>query len=309
MKPELNPLLLRQLRKHWGSMDDIPTQLWPLLGAVSESYHHYEEDRKLVDRAMALSSQELLENNQDLQRKNEMLDAFVYRVGHDLKSPIHNLLALTQMLQELQPEETKGSIMFQKTIYNIVQTAERMNVRVADLLDLSRMELSLDAMQEELDVEAMLKVVQEELQSDIHKNNAVVEYDFSALPKLLSGRENLHSLMSNLLSNGIKYRSPDRDPVIRLETYHEDGYDVLKITDNGLGMDLEKNRQKLFGMFNRFHSHVPGTGVGLFIIKKIMDKVGGKINVESTVGVGTTFYVHYRHEMAVPKTSVVDVAG
>jgi signal transduction histidine kinase len=291
----LNPLLQRQLRKHLGKNTEISSELMPLLEAISEAYVHYENDRKLMDRAMELSSQELLSNNRTLQHKNEMLDAFVYRVSHDLKAPVNNLLSLAAMLEELQAEQIASNIMVGKTVKSITDTAQRMNMRINDLLDLSRIEQFLDAELEEIELQSMLGQVRHDLEQEIENSKAVIHSDFSRAPTVRGGRENTNSLLSNLLSNAIKYRASDRPPEVTIATSRTPTHTVLKIADNGMGIDLQKHGAKLFGMFNRFHTHVAGTGVGLFIIKKIIDKAGGTIHVESTVGIGTTFIIHFPH--------------
>jgi signal transduction histidine kinase len=134
-----------------------------------------------------------------------------------------------------------------------------------------------------------------DLQHEIENSNAVIQSDFSLAQTIRGGRENTNSLLSNLLSNALKYRAPERPPIVTITTDHTPTHTILKIADNGLGIDLQKHGAKLFGMFNRFHSHVAGTGVGLFIIKKIIEKAGGSIHVESTVGIGTTFIIHFPH--------------
>ena len=295
MTTQLHSLLQRQLRKHLDIQGELPTELLPLLSAISASYEHYEGDRKLMDRAMEISSAELMEKNQSLLQKNQMLDAFVYRVSHDLKNPITNILALSSMLAELQAESIAANPMLGRVIKNINDTAERMQVRVHDLLDLSRIEQSLAAPEEAVDVALTLQQVQKDLEIEMLAAQATISTDFEQAPKIWIAHENLYSLLSNLVGNAIKYRHPDRAAHITLETQESADGTILKISDNGLGIDLAKNGEKLYGMFNRFHSHVPGTGVGLFIIKKIIEKSGGSIAIESTVGIGTQFTIRLPH--------------
>jgi len=103
-------------------------------------------------------------------------------------------------------------------------------------------------------------------------------------------RKNLRSIFYNLVSNAIKYRHANRNPIISLRTYHEKEFIVLKIEDNGLGIK-EEDYHKLFEMFKRLHSHVEGSGIGLAIVKRIIENYGGKINVSSKLGEGTTFKI------------------
>jgi signal transduction histidine kinase len=93
-----------------------------------------------------------------------------------------------------------------------------------------------------------------------------------------------------LLSNALKYSSPDRKPEVKIVSYQEKEFTILQVSDNGLGLSKE-NQSKIFGMFKRVHQHVEGSGIGLYIIKKMIENVGGKIEVKSEVGKGTTFKV------------------
>nr|WP_246853552.1 ATP-binding protein [Rufibacter aurantiacus] len=99
--------------------------------------------------------------------------------------------------------------------------------------------------------------------------------------------------MYNFISNAIKYRSPQRTPLIRITSKKEGDFCVLTVEDNGLGIDASQ-QDKLFAMFQRLHDHVEGTGIGLYIVKKIIDNSGGKIEVESEKGKGSTFKVSFK---------------
>ncbi|MBX9851972.1 MAG: GHKL domain-containing protein [Cytophagaceae bacterium] len=104
----------------------------------------------------------------------------------------------------------------------------------------------------------------------------------------------LKSIIYNLLSNAIKYRSPQRNPIVEFKTEMSHDCLCLLIKDNGLGIDLQRNKQKLFSIFKRFHDHVEGAGIGLYTVKKLVEKFEGNIDVESEPGVGTTFRINFR---------------
>lgn len=290
---DFHPLLLRQLRKQFGSLDLVPESLYDFLDSVSKSYSHYEEDNQLLDRAMVMSNDELLENNRILERKNEMLDAFVYRVSHDLKTPTTNIQTMLGMFGEMQKEAIDANPMLSQIFNHIQKSADLLQIRIADLLEMSRMENALVQPNETIDLLKMIESVKEDLSLEIETSAATIDVDVSEAPTIISGRENIFSLLSNLLSNSIKYRSASRQPKVEIKTYFEADFTVLRFSDNGMGIDLEKNGNKLFGMFNRFHNHVAGTGVGLYIVKKIIENAGGKILVESELEKGTTFYIHF----------------
>jgi signal transduction histidine kinase len=97
----------------------------------------------------------------------------------------------------------------------------------------------------------------------------------------------------NLLSNALKYRHPDRAPDVQLTYLRHDQHPLLRVQDNGLGLDLTQGTDKLFGMFQRLHTHVEGSGIGLYMVKKVVDNSGGRIEVASQLGEGTTFTVFF----------------
>jgi signal transduction histidine kinase len=138
----------------------------------------------------------------------------------------------------------------------------------------------------------VLTEVRQDLQAQIREAGAFIE-EHLPCPAVRFSRKNLKSILYNLLSNAVKYRSPDRAPHVRLSCRTEEGYYVLTVADNGLGMDMSQE-EKIFALFKRLHAHVEGTGIGLYIVKKIVENAGGRIEVESQVGVGSTFRVYLK---------------
>ena len=114
-----------------------------------------------------------------------------------------------------------------------------------------------------------------------------------AYATLLFSAKNLRSVVYNLLSNALKYRHPERAPAVRLSYQAIGDYQVLAVQDNGLGLDLAQGQERLFAMFQRLHTHVEGTGLGLYMVKRMVENAGGRIEVQSQLGKGTTFSVYF----------------
>jgi signal transduction histidine kinase len=106
-------------------------------------------------------------------------------------------------------------------------------------------------------------------------------------------RKNIRSILQNLISNAIKYRSPDRDPIIKIRTEKINDYILLQISDNGMGIK-EEDKFKVLEMYHRLHGNIEGTGVGLGIVGKIVNNNGGKIEIESELGKGSTFRIYLK---------------
>jgi signal transduction histidine kinase len=293
MTENLHRLLARQVRKHL--QEPISPEVQQLLSAINESYEHYDRDRQLLDRAMELSSAELLDKNEELNEKNMALDSFVYRVSHDLRSPANNIHSMVRMLRELlDPQQL--SPMQSKVLANLEKSCETLDERLKNLLDMTRIEKRQDEMLLELPLAGLVEEAGMALRQEITRSGAVLDLQCSGFDSLIMGKENALSLFTNLISNAIKYRSPDRPPLIRIATSIEQGQAVMTVSDNGMGMDLEKDGQRLFGMFNRLHNHVEGSGVGLYLVKKILEANNATIRVESSVGKGTTFVILLPHD-------------
>ena len=106
----------------------------------------------------------------------------------------------------------------------------------------------------------------------------------------------LDSVLMNFITNAVKYKDPERDPIVKLSLEQCDNYTVLSITDNGLGIDLERYGEKLFGMYKTFHDNPDARGIGLYITKNQVEAMNGKITVSSNPGKGTTFNIHFNEK-------------
>jgi signal transduction histidine kinase len=134
--------------------------------------------------------------------------------------------------------------------------------------------------------------VRQDLTPQILETGAQIEINLDC-PQVNFSRKNLKSILYNLLSNALKYRSASRQPLVRISFDTEENYHLLTVEDNGLGMDM-RQEDKIFALFKRLHTHVEGTGIGLYIVKKMLENSGGKIEVDSQVGIGSTFKVYFK---------------
>jgi PAS domain S-box-containing protein len=238
-----------------------------------------------------LAQQELQAANRELQKINDDLDRFVYTASHDLKQPIINMGSIFgELMQDCQPRDPdheKLVSLFQKSL-------DQIHVTISDLAEIAKVQKNIHQEKEEIGLQALTQEVLLSLQDQVKATGARIEADFAAFPRLYFSRLNLRSIFYNLLSNAIKYQVPGRPPIVLLRTYQEDNFLVLAVTDNGLGINLEQNKNKLFQMFKRFHTHVPGTGLGLYIIHRIMQDNDGFVAVDSNLQVGTTFRIYFK---------------
>ncbi|QHT67309.1 PAS domain S-box protein [Rhodocytophaga rosea] len=266
------------------------------LAASNEELHSASEELLASNEELLEANQAVLESNQKLEASNQALtrintdlDNFIYTASHDLKAPIANIeglmLALIKKLTAkfLLDEEQH------RMLSMIAASIDRLKSTIASLTQIAKVqkggeEVETISIQRVIDeVELDLTKLLEATPVHIDKNIEIDEFRFA--------RKNLQSIFYNLLSNAVKYASPERRPQITIVTQKREDYVMIEVKDNGIGIS-ENNLQKLFTMFKRFHTHVEGTGIGLYIVKRIVENAGGKIGVESKLNRGTAFTIY-----------------
>ncbi|MGI4741201.1 MAG: response regulator [Janthinobacterium lividum] len=268
---------------------------------LRESLELVEETRREVSAKNAqlvaaneeieLRNAELATSNRQLARTNVDLDNFVYAASHDLKQPVNNLRGLFDELRRMaKPQEPIA-----KQMWQLVDDSLRvLTTIIADLATVVQVERQPTApAAEQVALADMAAEVRQTLHTQLLTTQADVQLDFTALPTVQYVPSNLRTILLNLLANAIKYRDPARQPHIQLRSSLVGGHPMLEVQDNGLGIDLAAHGQNLFQLFQRFHPHAaPGTGVGLFLVNRLVQANGGHIEVASQPGVGTTFSIY-----------------
>jgi PAS domain S-box-containing protein len=254
-----------------------------------------EKQQKIMIALSDVTSQadakiKLKEEKNDLHKMNKNLDTFVYSASHDLKAPINNIEGLVDHLENSIDcdDDCQELISMIKTSINKFKTI------LEDLSAIGRVQEEAKENIGFIEFKEMLEEVKFNLQETIEASHARIIDNFSKAPSIKISRNNLRSVLHNLVSNAIKYRSPDRIPEIRVSTSRANKkYILLKVSDNGLGIK-EEDKDKVFSMYKRLNKNVEGTGVGMAIVSRIIDNSGGKIEVESEVGKGSTFKVYFK---------------
>ncbi len=257
-------------------------------------------EQKQLAESLQRTSEELTASNHDLQAANQQLihinvdlDNFIYTASHDLKAPIANIEGLLLVLKRHLSPETMQQERVRGITDMIASSVERFKKTIANLTDITRLQKENGQAPSWVELPEMIGEIMLDLAPLIGETKAQVQVDVAGCPVISFQEKNLRSILYNLLSNALKYRSPEREPRVEVGCQSVPGYLLVWVSDNGLGIDLSKE-QKLFAMFGRLHTHVEGSGVGLYMVKKILDNAGGKIEVESQVGVGSTFRVYFK---------------
>ncbi|WP_237144833.1 sensor histidine kinase [Pontibacter pamirensis] len=252
------------------------------------AFHLQSQD--LLERSYKMN-RELDSRNRALVSANFDLDNFVYTASHDLKSPVSNIEGLLDELSEALAREPIDRGETNLIAQLMRSTIKRFTTTIRDLTTIVEIEkTSLGKEPEELDIYGAVETAKLNLHKQIAESGA--EIKVVSAERLFSGfsGKNFKSVIHNLLSNAIKYRSPDRRPEITVRMERIGGKTHLTVEDNGLGIPPDK-QDKVFTMFKRFHDHVEGSGLGLYIVKRMVDAANGQIQVRSTPGKGTAFLV------------------
>jgi signal transduction histidine kinase len=243
------------------------------------------------DQAQALNV-ELQTSNTQLTRTNIDLDNFIYTASHDLKSPITNieglLLALDQQLPAASRDQEVTSML--EMMHESVVRFKRTINHLSDVVKLQKEH-------EQSPADVLLAPVIEDIRLDLMplslQIGAHLEVEVDPALSVPFSPKNLRSVIYNLVSNALKYSHLGRKPLVRIWSHEETEHVVLSVQDNGLGLDAGQQAE-LFTMFRRLHTHVEGTGIGLYMVKRSVENAGGKVQVTSELGAGSTFSVYFR---------------
>ncbi|MDT0650735.1 PAS domain S-box protein, partial [Autumnicola edwardsiae] len=223
--------------------------------------------------------------------QNQRLRNFAHIVSHNLRSHSGNFGMLLDLYKQDHPEAAGNEILqllgtasenLKETVAHLNEVV-LMNTKVAE--NLHPINLNNAVNKATKNVSALSKEVNLKIVNDVN-----ADWEILGIPAYIE------SILLNFLTNGIKYRSPERESYINLSASKEENFIVLNIEDNGLGINLQKYGSKLFGMYKTFHHHKDARGIGLFITKNQVEAIGGKIEVESEVGKGTTFKLYLKYE-------------
>ncbi|MDJ0687598.1 MAG: PAS domain S-box protein [Xenococcaceae cyanobacterium MO_188.B32] len=275
----------------------ISNSLWGLLCVqqCSQSRQWTQDEIELLQHlvgqlTIALSQAELLESEitqrKELARSNAELEQFAYIASHDLQAPLQTVTNYVQLLQRRYQDRLDAS--GEKFIHYITDGVNRMRTQINDLLEYSRVGRQRSTFRT-TDCNLVLEQAIANLRSEIDKHQAVVTY-CSNLPTLIADSSQLVVLFQNLISNAIKYHS-QAIPSIKINAERQGDYWQFSVNDNGIGI-APQYKQRIFQIFQRLHTReeYPGTGIGLAICQKIVERHGGQIEVNSQLNKGSTFY-------------------
>jgi two-component system CheB/CheR fusion protein len=226
----------------------------------------------------------------ELTQSNNDLKQFTYITSHNLRAPLSNLSAALNIIDDLPVENPVLS----ELLKGLRISTNNLNQTVNDLIKILIIKDSPAIDKTELSFQSVYEGVLSQIKNIIESSKAQVTALFQEAPILIFNRSYLESIFLNLLTNAIKYRSPKRELRISLKTTQDDHFIKLDFEDNGLGIDMSQHKEKIFGLYQRFHDLPDSKGLGLYLVKSQVHSLGGTIGVESEIDVGTKFTIHFR---------------
>ena len=265
----------------WSSASDAKNQLM-YTSAIDIT------ERKKSENELLQSKQSLEAIAIKLQEQNRQLDEFAHIISHNLRSPVGNIKALIGLL------DANSTLLDYQQIFDKIKTvSSNLGETMNELMETLKVKTDTDIPRVEIRFKEIFDKVIQSLEGELIQNSASITFDFNDAPKIYYSKAYLESIFQNLLSNALKYSSPKRKPEIRVITSKVETGLELRVHDNGLGIDLAKHGNKLFGLHKTFHTHKDAKGVGLFLVKTQVEALGGSIKAESEIDRGTTFIIHF----------------
>ncbi len=248
---------------------------------LKESKEEIEKKNKLI----AKRSRKIDQQNKELHRYNEDLEQFTYSVSHDLRAPVRSIHSFLDLIDK--NIENKGVVLEYLQIAR--ENSTLLSNLLEDLLEYTRVGRSQVALVD-IDLNDIMTKVSRSLDSAIQNINA--EIIVNDLPEIKGHPSDIYLLFQNLVQNSLKFRSPERKPIISISAETSENFHTIVVSDNGIGIKSDY-LTKIFGVFQRVDNNKEGTGIGLAIVKKVIEHHNGELHVESVEKQGTTFYLKF----------------
>ena len=271
--------------EHW-----VRFSMVPVFDSENEHTHWISIQRDVTERKIQEKEKEQLIN--ELTQNNKDLRQFSYITSHNLRAPLSNLIGLLNLIDELPIENNE----LQQIIDGFSKSTFLLNETISDLGKVVIIRDNPSIEKQNILVLESLKNVFNQINILILNINPTFDLMISDTDSVYSNKAYFESILLNLLTNAIKYKSENLPLKITIKITETLDYSVLTFIDNGIGIDTEKYKEKLFGLYQRFHNYPDSKGLGLYLVKSQIESMGGQIAIESAINQGTTFTVKFKKE-------------
>ena len=305
-----NETLERMVKERTDEIAAQNEEIQTNLEAISKRNAELEEVKMIIEQKNRIievrnkglgveverQTKHLRQSNQELIRNINQLEQFSYTVSHNLRAPVARLMGLAGILRYSKNEQESRDI--QEKIYESSQDLDKI---LKDLVLTIEIKKEVNNALSEIELDQAIAKTLGTFREVIQVNQIVVTV-LSEVKRIRSIAAYIESIFHNLVSNAIKYRSMNKPPKIEISSSYQGDWIEIKVKDNGLGIDVDRNKRDLFNFYKRFHFHVEGRGLGLFLVKSQVELLGGTIQVESEVDVGTTFTIRLKNNLKTSET-------
>jgi PAS domain S-box-containing protein len=228
----------------------------------------------------------------ELTRNNKDLKQFSYITSHNFRAPLSNLTGLLNLLDDVPIENEE----LQEILNGFKRSTHLLNETIDDLVKVVIIKDNPSIQKEAVLVKEIFENVFFQLNNQINLYKPTIKIDIEEELHLTINKAYLESIVLNLMSNALKYRSLTKSPKLTIKAFENENAIILSVKDNGIGIDLKKNNEKIFGLYQRFHNYPDSKGLGLYLVKSQVEAMGGRIEVESQVNAGTQFTLTFKKE-------------
>ncbi|WP_298221817.1 PAS domain-containing sensor histidine kinase [Flavobacterium sp.] len=260
----------------------------PITNQEGEHSHWISIQRDITEEKKQEKEKEQL--IRELTQNNKDLKQFSYITSHNLRAPLSNLTGLLNLMHEIPVENQE----LREIINGFSTSTNLLNETINDLVKVVIIKDNPSINKEEVLIKDVFENVFNQLSYLISLHKPILKIELERVTILNINKAYLESILLNLFTNAIKYRSPKRTLRIFVSSKEIDNQIVLIFKDNGIGIDLERNGDKIFGLYQRFHNYSDSKGLGLYLVKSQVESMGGTISVESEVDKGTTFTITFK---------------
>ncbi|WP_026764557.1 PAS domain-containing sensor histidine kinase [Sediminibacterium salmoneum] len=268
-----------------GTMVDVSLTVSPIINEFNQVIGASKIMRDIS--AQKESEYEKAQIMNDLIQRNKDLEQFAYIVSHNLRAPVANIIGVTNLYKMSDIEASEKLVL----INALNQSAVALDNVIKDLGLILQIRREVNEQKTFIRFSDIILEISQSIENLIKSEKVVFELNFSEVDQITSIKSYIYSIFYNLVSNSIKYRQPQVNPLIKIKSTVVDNQIVIYFSDNGLGIDLKKNKDAVFGLYKRFHTHIEGKGMGLFMIKTQVETLGGKISIRSELNRGTEFKI------------------
>lgn len=274
-----------QLSSKTGKTFWLDASIFPINDPLKKEQKFMAVCTEITERKQREIEKERLLNS--LAQRNKDLEQFSYIVSHNLRAPLANILGLTNLLKETNIENETTKLI----ITNLSKASQNLDIVITDLSEILQIRKQIREEKLAVKLSSLVDSISISLENLIEDSNAKIETDFSEINEIITLKGYLHSVFINLIVNSIRYARVGVPPIISITSKKKEYKIIIQFKDNGRGIDLKKNGDKVFGLYKRFHIDIEGKGVGLYMTKTQVELLGGSIRVESEVQKGTIFTI------------------